>query len=272
MGDSKGAVSRGIRKGLQVAALAAVLVPLGSVPVTRTDQVIGSPRAADAAPGDIRRRVDVFDGCSDGGEGFSIGTALTLVPGGKAGFPDVSVFLVTSCRETNGQVQLFFNDADGGEGATKPPLTTIFPANASASSLPTNGWEALALRADRGDLLACGRNGDATVLWSIDFSPFNSTPDGTATFLRNGPTGSSCGAIAWDPSDSSVYQTPASGLGILHSTNSGQALAPVAVPGSLDAAPSQVSGSRERASSSDVAPVASRRRSSRSSTRSTAAP
>ena len=228
----RGRSAEGSRKGLQVAALAAVLVPLGSVPVTRTDQVIGSPRAADAAPGDIRRRADVFDGCSDGGEGFTIGTALTLVPGGKAGFPDVSVFLVTSCRELNGQVPLFFTDADGGEGATKT-LTTVFPANASASSLPTNGWEALALRADRGDLLACGRNGNATVLWSIDFSPFNSTPDGTATFLRNGPSGLSCGAIAWDPSDSSVYQTPASGLGILHSTNSGQALAPVAVPTSV---------------------------------------
>ena len=86
------------------------------------------------------------------------------------------------------------------------------------------------LRPDKGDLLVCGRNGSATVLWSIDFSPFNSTPDGTATFLRNGPSGSSCNGIAYDPSDGSVYQAPTSGLSVFHTSSTGGALAPVVVP------------------------------------------
>src|SRR5687768_13803163 len=47
----KSGLVRGALRGVQVAALAAVLVPLGSVPVTSTDEVIGSPRAALAQGG-----------------------------------------------------------------------------------------------------------------------------------------------------------------------------------------------------------------------------
>ena len=114
--DGKGSgLARGVRKGIQVAALAAALVPLGSVPVTSTDQLIGAPRAAHGAPGDIRADVgipvDVAAQC-DGAEGTS-GTALALVPGGKAGFPASRVLLVTSCvqaGEGGSQIKLFFTD------------------------------------------------------------------------------------------------------------------------------------------------------------------
>ena len=176
---SGSALTRTVRKGVQVVALAAALVPLGSVPVTPTDQLIGSPRAAFAAgPGTLRDVLFVDGAC--GPEGSVTGTALAVVPGGKAGFPNTPTFLVTSCQESSGALPLFFTASDGGEGFRE--ITTIFPSTASTASRPTNGWEALALRGDRGDLLACGRNGNATVLWSIDFSPYNSTPDGTATF------------------------------------------------------------------------------------------
>src|SRR5204863_10199696 len=140
-----------------------------------------------------------------------VGTALALVPGGKAGFPASPTLLVTSCvssGEGGSTIRLFFTDPNGDGPTVVKNFGTIFPSTASAASKPTNGWEALVLRADKGDLLACGTNGAKTVLWSIDFSPFNTIADGTATFLRNGPTGSSCDGIAWDPSDSTVYQTP----------------------------------------------------------------
>jgi hypothetical protein len=225
-GDSQSALGRGVRKGLQVAALAAALVPLGSVPVTATP------------PGTVREIVSIPSSAvtmCDGPEGTA-GTAMALVPGGKAGFPTRRVLLVNSCVQTTfepagQQILLLFSDPNGDGAATLvKTLVTSLPANATAASKPTNGWEALALRADKGDLLACGTNGGSTVLWSIDFSPFNSTADGSATFLRNGPAGSSCGSIAWDPSDASVYQTPASGFNILHNRDNGAALASVAVP------------------------------------------
>ena len=223
--DSKSALGRGVRKGLQVAALAAALVPLGSVPAT-------------AAPGTVRQTVGVpFEAgfVCDGAEGFANVSGMAIAPGGKVGFPGSRVLLVNSCVQTTfepagQQLRVLFTDPNGDGASLVKTLVTIFPANATAASKPTTGWQALALRADKGDLLACGTNGSSTVLWSIDFSPFNSTPDGTATFLRNGPAGSSCGGIAWDPSDASVYQTPASGFNVLHNKDNGAALASVAVP------------------------------------------
>ena len=155
-GGRSSALARGVRKGIKVAALAAALVPLGSVPVTPTDQLVGSPRAAFASgggPGTLRDVLFVDGAC--GPEGSVPGTALAVVPGGKAGFPRTSTFLVTSCKEPSGALPLFFTAADGGEGFRA--ITTIFPTNASAASKPTNGWEALALRGDRGDLIVAGR-------------------------------------------------------------------------------------------------------------------
>jgi hypothetical protein len=229
-GDSKSARGRGVRKGLQVAALAAALVPLGSVPAT----AIVPPSTPS---GTVREIVSIPSSAvtmCDGPEGTA-GTALAIVPGGKAGFPTSRVLLVNSCVQTTfepagQQILLLFTDPNGDGATLVKTLVTSLPANATAASKPTNGWQALALRADKGDLLACGTNGNSTVLWSIDFSPFNSTPDGTATFLRNGPPGSSCGSIAWDPSDGTVYQTPASGFGVLHTKDNGNALASVPVP------------------------------------------
>jgi hypothetical protein len=224
--ENRSGLARGVRKTLQAAALAAALVPLGSVPVTA---VVATP------PGTVRAVTSVPGGfLCDGPEG-SVGSAMAIVPGGKAGFPTSRVLLVNSCTQTNVETQtqqiiLLFTDPNSDGAALLKTLTTSFPSGATASSKPTNGWEALALRADKGDLLACGTNGNSTVLWSIDFSPFNSITDGSATFLRNGPAGSSCGSIAWDPSDGSVYQTAASGFSVLHAKDNGNGLPSVAVP------------------------------------------
>src|SRR5262249_10720199 len=150
---------------------------------TPTDQLIGSPRAAHAAPGDLRETVTVPFGVATACDGGDVGTALTLVPGGKAGFPDSKTLLVTSCvstpTESPSQINLYFTDpvfcadVECVPAATiRRTLTTIFPSTATAAQKPTNGWQALVLRGDKGDIMACGVNGTSTVLWSIDFSPF----------------------------------------------------------------------------------------------------
>ena len=143
-------------------------------------------------------------------------------------------------RVRRDQVNLFFLDPANVDATNNAALVktfpTIFPATPPANSLPNAGWEALVLRSNKGDLLACGRNAAGTsVLWSVDFSPFNNTnppsnppvPDGTATFLAFGPTGASCGGIAWDPIDKTIYQTAlAVGANVFHLSATGTPLSP----------------------------------------------
>jgi hypothetical protein len=177
--------------------------------------------AVEAIPGDVLRTaiIDANAQCSG-----SSGSALTVVSGGKAGFPKIPVLLVTSCVPAAGSPPNLYllNPSDSliaginYNAKLVKQLPTVFPASPPANSLPGNlGWEALALRSDKADLLACGTNGAGqTVLWSVDFSPFNTISDGTATFLGNGPSGSNCNAIAWDATDKTLYQTPAAGPGV----------------------------------------------------------
>ena len=86
---------------------------------------------------------------------------------------------------------------------------------------------------------AAGTPPALSVLWSVDFSPFNNTnppsnppvPDGTAKFLNFGPTGSSCSGIAWDATDKTVYQTGSTGnVFRLTLTETGSQLPPPASP------------------------------------------
>jgi hypothetical protein len=198
--------------------------------------------SAEATPGDVRASVNVPAAAQCG---VNSGTALAVVSGGKVGFPKIKVLLVTSCVTTTPtvKVNLFFLDpatvdVSNNAAALVKTFATIFPASPPANSLPSFGWEALALRANKGDLLACGRNTAAgpAVLWSVDFSPFNNTnppsnppvPDGTATFLALGPAGSSCGGIAWDPIDKTIYQTASAvGANVFHFSTEPGATQPV---------------------------------------------
>src|SRR5262249_4691085 len=147
------------------------------------------------------------------------GNALAVVSGGKAGFPEIPVLLVTSCVPAAGSPPNLFL-LDPSDIVTLPnanrvkTFSTIFPAcPPNTNCLPNaSGWRALVLRIDRGDLLACGTNSaGGTVLWAIDYNPFNTVPDGTATFVGPGPSGSNCNGIAWDPTDKTIFQTPAAG-------------------------------------------------------------
>ncbi len=145
--------------------------------------------AAEAAVGTVLETVAIPPALCGGNSG----TAVAVVPGGKAGFPNIPVLLVTSCQN-----QLFF-------------LEPASPAALLKRTLPISvDPTALSARADKGDLLACvGTNS----LWAIDFSPLTATADGTATQLRASPAGSNCDGIAWDSGDrtsgktATIYQT-----------------------------------------------------------------
>src|SRR5262249_3527889 len=137
-----------------------------------------APRMADAAPGDLLKTVNIPTAaqCS-AGEGVTTGTAIAIVPGGKLAFPKIPILLVTSCV-VSGQAKLFFLDP------STDPATVVTTLNTSIT--PAFGWEALALRPDRGDLLGCGTVSGQPAIYGIDIlpAPFNNITDGTATFLR----------------------------------------------------------------------------------------
>ncbi len=131
------------------------------------------------------------------------GTSLAIVQSSKlAGVdPTLGIVLVVSCLDNGGTATAaarrarlnFLNPADGK--VLKAILTT---------TTPSNGWAHLVHRPDKGDLLGCGNDG---AIYSIDFSQFSSTADGTATLLPR-PAGlpNNCAGLAWDPEEDMIYQ------------------------------------------------------------------
>src|SRR5438552_5251286 len=203
-----------------------------------------SGRAAEGAVGSTMQTVSIPALC---GTGSGSGSAVAIVQGSKVGFPAIPILLVTSCptsTDSGPVIRLFFIDPAPTEG-TSTVVKTIDTPVAALTAAPTGGWLSLGLRADAGDLLACGVTATGgTVLYAIDISIFNNNPpaggtpvpDGTATFLRNGPATSTCAGVTWDVSDKTIFQT-SSGSVILHFPATGTAtLAPIpsscAVPNS----------------------------------------
>ncbi len=191
--------------------------------------VATAPSGAEAAVGDVLRTVTIPAEADCGFEGSDFGSAVAIAPGGKAGFARIPVLLVTSCVAFVGEgsaATLFFIDPVPSPAVVVRTLPTTFT--------PDFGWEAAVLRADRGDVLACGRvtvfDGEAatttTVLYAIDFSPFSAAADGTATFLRNAPAGATCAGVAWDPDDHTVYQSSTT-ADVLHFPETAGTLPPV---------------------------------------------
>src|SRR5262245_24597193 len=188
--------------------------------------------AVEAKPGDVLEGpLNIPSAALCGG---SSGTALAVVSAGKAGYTDriSPVLLVTSgvgaaaplppaprqgCGSPGTSVNLVF--IDPMDPSFVKTLTTVFSTNTNKPDTGT-AWRSLALRANKGDLVACGTRGNKTVFWSVDFSPFNTTSDGTATFLRNG-AGSSCDAIAWDTTDKTTPIFQAVGTNVYHMTETG---------------------------------------------------
>ena len=197
-----------------------------------------SGHAAEGTVGSTIQTVNIPALC-----GTASGSAVAIVQGSKVGFPAIPILLVASCpTSTDGGpvIRLFFIEPGTpteGISSSGTVVKTLDTPVAALPAAPTDGWRSLGLRADAGDLLACGVTATGgTVLYAIDISIFNNTPDGTATFLRNGPATSTCAGVTWDVSDKTIFQT-SSGSVILHFPATGTAtLAPIpsscAVPNS----------------------------------------
>jgi hypothetical protein len=142
------------------------------------------------------------------------GTSLALVRGSRlagvdaVGFP---IVLVTSCLDnssaTNRSRLNFVNPVQTitSTGTQVAPGTVVKQLTTTVGGVafaPSNGWAHLVHRPDKGDLLGCGADGS---LYSIDYSQFTSAADGTATKLTT-PALSSCGGLAWDAQNDTIYQ------------------------------------------------------------------
>ena len=186
-----------------------------AAPFLVTIGILVSVTTVQAEVGESRGTVDIPATALCAG---ASGTTVTMVPGGRAGFPKIKVLLATSCQN-----KIFFlNPATNPATLVKTLTTTVAPAT---------GWAAIALRADRGDILACtAPSTGGTQIYTIDFSPFNTVADGTATLLRNGPATSTCAGIAWDPQSKTIYQS-SSGTDVLHFPETGTAASRRSPPG-----------------------------------------
>jgi hypothetical protein len=187
--------------------------------------VAGTAPLAEAAIGDVLWTVTIPAGAvgTVGAQctGGSSGSAVAVVPGGKLNFPKFQSLLVTSCVES-GQAKLFFLDPSTN------PATLVTTLNTSVT--PTAGWESLALRSDKVDLIGCGMVGGVPKIYAIDFNRIapNTTVDGTATLLFTGPAGSTCQGLAWDVTSSprTLYQSSAGASpNVLHLSEAGVSIA-----------------------------------------------
>src|SRR5262245_29914886 len=120
--------------------------------------VVAGLGGAEAGTGDSKGTVAVPATAQCGGVS---GTAVLMIPGAQAGFRNIPALLVTSSTTTGEGVSanLFLLDPSRDPATlVKTIVTTVMPANC---------WGALALRADKGDLLACTVTATGTDVYSI---------------------------------------------------------------------------------------------------------
>src|SRR5438093_3656369 len=131
--------------------------------------------------------------CFGSGESTTVGTALAIAQGSKVGpgFPEYPVLLVTAC-DTGDGTQLHFLNPDISEGSTAERIHTM-----STSVTP----QSLALRGNKGDLLACVPSGGGGNLYTISPATGAATPLGAAP----GIAVASCSGVAWDAATSSIW-------------------------------------------------------------------
>jgi len=180
-------------------------------------------RPTDAAVGDLLRTIDLPAAaqCVVTQVDEAIGTSVGIVAGASVGLPQFPVLLVTSCWDDN---RLFFMDPTV-PNPTSPVLTV------TTTGGPPGGWGSLALRGEKGDLLACA-NQDANGNLGIFRLPLSrslatdANPTIAAVFLFNGSQGNgffACDGIAWDSVANRIYQSPDVFATVLRFTETGTA-------------------------------------------------
>lgn len=207
---------RSKKKGLLWTASIVVLFILTSLYISTLQH--GPIIVARAQTGSLLQTVNVPAAAQCG----TLGTSVAVVPGLSIGLLQFPILLVTSCFGPGGN-NLFFLDP-----STNPAtlVRTIVTTNT-----PPDGWGSLALRGDKGDLLACGNNSSGEhAIYRIDISP-NATPDGTATFMFNGTAGFDiCDGVAWDAGDNTIFQSPDVSNTIYHYSETGTLLNTLPAP------------------------------------------
>jgi hypothetical protein len=184
------------------------------------------PAAALAAAADDTHAGDVLRTLAVGipaANCATVGPALALVQTSKLSVPpsvlaQFPLLLVTSClssKASDRSILYFLSPTTGSV------VKTIQTLRAGKAYAPGNGWTGLALAPDRGVLYGCGDNGE---LYTIDYSAFTSTADGTLTTAPKPAAATSCTGLAWDPSNKTVYQ--ATGTSILHFNTQGVSQSP----------------------------------------------
>jgi hypothetical protein len=143
----------------------------------------------------------------------TVGPALALVQTSKLNVaPSVingqPLLLVTSCFSSRASDRSVLYLLSPTTGAV---VTTIQTTKSGKAYAPGNGWAGLVLAPDRGVLYGCGDNGE---LYSIDYSVFTVTADGTLTAIPRPSGATSCSGLAWDPSNKTLYQS--TGATIFH--------------------------------------------------------
>ena len=174
--------------------------------------------AAEAVVGDVLHTLNLPAAAQCG---TGSGSAVAVVPGGKLNFPKFHSLLVTSCV-VGVQAKLFFLDPSTN------PATLVTTLDTSVT--PTAGWESLALRSDKVDIIGCGMVAGSPKIYSIDFNKIapNTTADGLATLLFTGPAGSTCQGLAWDVTSNpkTIYQSSSGASpNVLHLSDTGAPIA-----------------------------------------------
>jgi len=132
------------------------------------------------------------------------GTSLAVVQGSKLDFPQYPLLLVTSCFSTKASqssILYFLNPATGAV------VKTISTFKGSKAYAPGTGWTELVHAPDQGVLLGCGSNGE---LYTIDYSVFTTTVDGTLVAVPRPAAATSCSGLTWDANAKLVYQSTGS--------------------------------------------------------------
>jgi hypothetical protein len=162
--------------------------------------------SAHAAVGDVlfSATIDPLNAQCAGGPG----TAIALVQGSKVdpSLPTLPVLLVTSCHTVD-PGRLHFLNVTTNPGHQEGSFVTSF--------VPSTGWGALAVRGDKGDLLACANQNASGQhqIYTIKYNHLIASPpgpaDGTATLLFGVPANGApvCDGLAWDQSTDTIYKT-----------------------------------------------------------------
>jgi hypothetical protein len=156
------------------------------------------------------------------------GTSMAIVPGLLSGDFNFNILLASSCASSG---------ADRSNIYLIDPATGNVVNTITTTIAPPNGWGSLALRADRGDLLACAHN----LVHNQPHGIYSVGMDGTTSLLFNADQDLAdrldfCDGVTWDATTDTIFHSPDVSTRIYQYDEAGNELnrfnAPVGCPNS----------------------------------------